>query len=304
MKALVISGGGSKGAFAGGIADYLIREKGKQYDLFVGASTGSLLSPMLACDNVELAKQVYTTITPQDIFTLNPYKIVRKKGVDYVRMAHWNILRSFLRGNKTFGSSKKLRKTIEKHFSIEDYNKVKELNRQIIVSVSNLSHQTTEFKTTNKESYEDFCDWIWASANFLPFMSLVKKNGMEYGDGGFGNNIPVQAAIDAGAKEVDVIILDPIETLTNTLPSVNAFDLTMKVFDFLMTQNNRNKLELADLRPRNRQVKINRYFTPTLLTENSLIFNQKQMTLWWEQGKQFAERVSPKVAIIKPDDEE
>ena len=27
MKALVISGGGSKGAFAGGVAEYLIKEK-------------------------------------------------------------------------------------------------------------------------------------------------------------------------------------------------------------------------------------------------------------------------------------
>ena len=43
MKALVISGGGSKGAFAGGIAQYLIEEKKKNYELFVGTSTGSLM---------------------------------------------------------------------------------------------------------------------------------------------------------------------------------------------------------------------------------------------------------------------
>mgnify|MGYP003135668687 len=29
MKALVISGGGSKGAFAGGVAQYLIQEEGR-----------------------------------------------------------------------------------------------------------------------------------------------------------------------------------------------------------------------------------------------------------------------------------
>jgi len=32
MRALVISGGGSKGAFAGGIAEFLIRDCGQEYD--------------------------------------------------------------------------------------------------------------------------------------------------------------------------------------------------------------------------------------------------------------------------------
>ena len=34
-KALVISGGGSKGAFAGGVAQYLMENQGKEYDLFL-----------------------------------------------------------------------------------------------------------------------------------------------------------------------------------------------------------------------------------------------------------------------------
>jgi predicted patatin/cPLA2 family phospholipase len=301
MKALVISGGGSKGAFAGGIAEYLIKEKGNQYDLFVGASTGSLLSPMLASGNLAKAKEVYTTITPKDIFTLNPYKIKKKHGVDFIRMNHLNILRSFWRGNKTFGSSKKLRKTITKFFTEQDFNDLKTLNKQVIATVSNFSLQTVEYKNSKDFAYQDFIDWTWASANFLPFMSLVQKNHMEYGDGGFGNNIPVQAAIDHGAKEIDVIILDPIETLTNKMPSGNAFDLTLKVLDFLMEQNNQSKLELSKLRPRNQSVKINRYHTPHLLTENSLIFNKKHMKKWWAEGKEFAANFNPKPTIITPD---
>jgi len=43
MKALVVSGGGSKGAFGGGVAQYLIEEEKKEYDLLIGTSTGSLL---------------------------------------------------------------------------------------------------------------------------------------------------------------------------------------------------------------------------------------------------------------------
>ena len=38
MRALVISGGGSKGAYAGGVAHYLIRHQHTKYDLFLGSS--------------------------------------------------------------------------------------------------------------------------------------------------------------------------------------------------------------------------------------------------------------------------
>ena len=48
MRALVISGGGSKGAFAGGVAQYLMEGLQHEYDMFLGTSTGSLLISHLA----------------------------------------------------------------------------------------------------------------------------------------------------------------------------------------------------------------------------------------------------------------
>ncbi len=300
MKALVISGGGSKGAFAGGISQYLIEEKSNQYELFVGASTGSLLIPLLASNNIQKAHNVYTTIENSDIFTLSPYKLKKRRGVEFIRMHHLNVIRSFLRGNKTFGSSRNLRKTIERFFTEEDFKKIKLSSTNVIVTVSNLSTQEVEYKSINDCTYADYCDWIWASANFVPFMSLVMKNNMEYADGGFGNNVPVQAAIDAGATEIDVIILDPIQRLTNKIRSTNAFDLTFKLLDYLMEQNNQSKLEISKLRAQSKKVKINRFYTPTQLTENSLIFNKEKMEIWWKKGREFAKNNDPKKAIIIP----
>ena len=51
-KALVISGGGSKGAFAGGVAQYLMEQEKREYDMFLGTSTGSLLAPHLAVNDI------------------------------------------------------------------------------------------------------------------------------------------------------------------------------------------------------------------------------------------------------------
>ena len=40
---LVISGRGSKGVFGGGVAQYLMENESKEYDLFLGTSSGSLM---------------------------------------------------------------------------------------------------------------------------------------------------------------------------------------------------------------------------------------------------------------------
>jgi predicted acylesterase/phospholipase RssA len=46
IKALVISGGGAKGAWAGGFVEYLARKAGMSWDVLIGSSTGSLLVPL------------------------------------------------------------------------------------------------------------------------------------------------------------------------------------------------------------------------------------------------------------------
>ena len=78
MRALVISGGGSKGAFAGGVAQYLIEERGKHYDMFLGTSTGSLLVSHLALNKIDKLYDIYTNVQQHDIFSVSPF-VQRKK---------------------------------------------------------------------------------------------------------------------------------------------------------------------------------------------------------------------------------
>ena len=72
MRALVISGGGSKGAFAGGVAEYLTQEKKLTYDMFLGTSTGSLLISHLALHEIEKIRTVYTSVNQHSIFSNCP----------------------------------------------------------------------------------------------------------------------------------------------------------------------------------------------------------------------------------------
>lgn len=76
-----------------------------------------------------------------------------------------------------------------------------------------------EYKSIKDFGYEDFCEWIWISCNYAPFMSLVQKNGCEYADGGLGSMVPIEEAIKRGATEIDAIILQTEVTYFNRMPS-------------------------------------------------------------------------------------
>ncbi|GJM35294.1 MAG: hypothetical protein DHS20C18_42950 [Saprospiraceae bacterium] len=293
MRALVISGGGSKGAFAGGIAEYLIRNCNHDYQIFVGTSTGSLLAPLLALGEIDRLKKAYTTAKQSDVFNVNPFIIHKEEGKYRTQINHLNIVKMFLRGKKTFGESLSLKELIKRNYRKEDHLRLKDSGKQVAVTVSNFTRNIIEYKLANDYSYEDFCDWMWASGNLVPFMSLLEKEGCEYGDGGFGDLIPIQQAIDMGAKVIDVIILRPKQKEIQTPPSRNAFNVLLKTLDFMMNQIAQDDIVIGNLAQRIHHVKIFTYFTPRPLTDNSFIFDPEQMAAWWEEGYQMANAYSP-----------
>jgi len=64
--ALVVSGGGSKGAFAVGALKYLVRQN-LVFDIYAGTSTGSLVVAMGAIGELALLEQEYTTVRTGDV---------------------------------------------------------------------------------------------------------------------------------------------------------------------------------------------------------------------------------------------
>jgi predicted patatin/cPLA2 family phospholipase len=288
MKALVISGGGSKGAFAGGVAQYLIDEKKNEYDLFIGTSTGSLLITHLALGKLEELKTLYTSVHQRKIFSNNPFIVRTVHGEKVVSVNHLNTFWNFINGRRTFGESKNLRKFIKKNITESYFNNVKASDKDIIVTVSNLTTNQVEYKSIKDYNYLDFCDWIWGSCNYVPFMSLLRKDGYEYADGGFGCLVPIREAILRGATEVDAIILETEVTQFNRMPSKNPFSLLSTVFDFMLDHVERHNVTIGKLQAKHSNVKLNLYYTPTVLTTNSLIFNKKLMAKWWKYGYKHA----------------
>jgi predicted patatin/cPLA2 family phospholipase len=287
-KALVISGGGSKGAFAGGVAQYLMQDLQKNYDLFLGTSTGSLMVSHLALGEIDALKTLYTSVNQKSIFSINPFRIKEVGTSKFVEISHFRTLRSFLKRNKTFGESKNLLKLIRKHLTPELFQRIKESEKEVVVTVSNFTANHVEYKTLADCSYDDFCEWIWGSCNYIPFMSVLEKNGCQYGDGGFGCLVPIREAIERGAKEVDVIILETEVSQLNRMPSKNAFSLLFDVQSFMLDHVERYNITIGKLSANNRDVQLNLYYTPTVLTTNSLVFDKEKMKQWWDSGYRYA----------------
>jgi predicted patatin/cPLA2 family phospholipase len=290
MRALVISGGGSKGAFAGGVAQYLMEREKREYDMFLGTSTGSLLVPHLAVNDIPKLYNIFTNVQQQDIFSISPF-VQRKKGDrEYVSIDFVNSLWQFIKRKRTFGESKALKRNIRRNFTYEEFELIKKEKHDVVVTVSNLSMNRVEYKSINDCTYEEFCNWIWISCNYIPFMSLATVNGYEYADGGLGCVIPIREAILRGATEVDAVVLEAENMGTQRVLGKNPFSLMMNLFGHLLDQVERNDIVIGKLAAKNKAVKLNLYYTPVSLTENSLIFSKRLMEKWWKQGYNYAEQ--------------
>ena len=301
MRALVISGGGSKGAFGGGVAQYLMQEKRHEYDLLIGTSTGSLLIPHLALGNVDKIREIYTEVNMADIFNINPFVVRHKDGIDTVGIHHFNVLLQFLRGRRTFGESYQLRHYIKTNFTLQEFNQLKMSKTNIVVTVTNLSKNDVEYKCIRDFEYDEFCDWIWISCNYIPFMSLVTKEGADYGDGGFSSLVPIREAINRGATEIDVIILETeVQTAPRTIGK-NPFSLMVDLFQTLLNQVEKHDVTIGKFAANNKNVKLNLYYTPIQLTMNALVFNKSRMKEWWAQGFDYAKNKSELMSDNKAD---
>ncbi len=290
MRALVISGGGSKGAFAGGVAQYLIQDEGRQYDMLIGSSTGSLLVSHLALKDLPKIYNLFTNVRQRDIFSVSPFVQRQKGNREFVSIDFVNSIWQFIKKKRTFGESKALRRNIYRNFTIEEFNKIKELHIEIVVTVTNLTKNRVEYKSINDFNYEEFCNWIWISCNYVPFMSLATVDGHEYADGGLGCLVPIREAILRGATEVDAIVLESENMENLKVLGKNPFSLMLNLFGHLMDQIERNDIVIGKLAAKNRGVKLNLYYTPTRLTENSLIFSKRLMQKWWQEGYDYAKQ--------------
>lgn len=277
-RALCISGGGAKGAYAGGVIQYLIEDQNKDYDIYVGTSTGSLLAPLTSIREINTLKDGYTSITSDDIFSVNPFD---EKG----NIKKWNAIKRVITLKNSLGETHNLRELIKKHFHEKHFEKLYKSEKEVIAVVANLTEKRPEYKSSNNNTYEDFIDWLWASCNAPIFTSILEKNDNQYADGAIYEHIPVQVAIDNGATEIDVIVLSPEGFgVVRRAKINNVLQYFLRLMDIMQRKIAKDNIDLNKLYSNGREININIYYTPYRLTENSLVFDKEEMLKWWDEG--------------------
>lgn len=246
--ALVISGGGSRGAFAVGAVKYLMENLGLSFDVFAGTSTGALIAPLLAARGraaIPELERHYTTVRTADIL----------RGRQPPERA--------LVSSSVF-TTEPLALRIGAEITEEVFAELTSSSRQLFVTTVNLrtgqlvyfqtgaAVQVTEGAVVQVRDRETLLRAVLASASIPVLMnpvpiSLDGRAADLYVDGGVREYAPVQIAIDAGATDIVCIALaprdrGPAHESLDRLPGV-----LQRTIDLLSEEVGENDLRLAQL---------------------------------------------------------
>jgi NTE family protein len=207
--ALVVSGGGSKGAFAVGAIRYLRETKGVEFGLVAGTSTGALIAPLVVTDEMALLEQLYTSVRNADLLAPVSVQTTWKRGYVF--------------------DTKPMEKLLAKTIDATRARRVLESAVPAFLSAVNLqTGRLTYFQAGGADGCSEgphadlvrvkdrptLLSAIVASTNqplFMPAVCLAPKERpvREYVDGGVREYAPIHIAIANGASEVYAILHSP-----------------------------------------------------------------------------------------------
>lgn len=188
--ALVISGGGDKGAFAVGAIEVLL-EKEFHFDLISGTSTGALIAPLVAIYDINELIKLYTTTKKRDVIRFNWF-------------GFW----------KAWYHTKPLEALIRRTMSGWRYDSL--MSSQVDVLLCSVSFQTGEVfyysqrdRILGATAWNDFEEYVaatLASTNQPLIMPPSVIDGHQCYDGGIREIAPLNIVTRVGDLERVVVI--------------------------------------------------------------------------------------------------
>ncbi len=242
-RALVVSGGGSKGAFAVGVLKRLFnRFPNLKFDMLVGSSTGSLIVPLAAIGEMQMLEDLYT----------------RQKTENIVLQGR---LGARINTVSIFDASP-LKALIQKTYTQQKYDAIKTSGVNVFVTTTCLQTEqlvvfTTDSQPAASNKYgvrtcinaDHFQRAILASACQPVFMQpiMVNKNvpgevnpGFQFVDGSIREYAGIQMAIDNGATEIFTILLSAKEQPVDTAELKDLFGILQRTVDIFTEDVGKN----------------------------------------------------------------
>ncbi len=229
--ALVISGGGSKGAFAVGVLKYMAATPKIKFDTLCGTSTGSLITPLAALGEINLLEKLYTTHVTSDIVITG------------------NVINRFA-GKDTYSlfDAQPLSLLIKKTFTDQMYQAVLDSGRALYLTTvclqtgrityfttSDLPMTSPEYDVVRIQDASTFRRAMFASSCqpvFMPPYQVIENQPWQYVDGGLREYAPVDLAIDTGATEIYAILLTPENPETTGHQFKSPFEILQQTMNW------------------------------------------------------------------------
>ncbi|HEX9575978.1 MAG TPA: patatin-like phospholipase family protein [Myxococcales bacterium] len=253
-QALVLAGGGSKGAFEVGVLQRLMGDQQNDYELLCGTSVGAINAAYLAQTPLGQPQQAIAKLRAQwDTVTTDK---VHKRWFPFGRVE------AFFK--TSVYDSEPIHKWIRSGL---DTSAVRSSGRRLrIVAVS---FGTGESFVANEQT-PDLPEWVIASSAFPVMLTPASIGGDLWTDGGLRSVTPLGEAIRAGAGDIDVVLCsDPFAKSPFAVADARAIpQLLLRSIDIMNDEVSRADLriaglknDLSQLRPEYRKVKI-RLFQP------------------------------------------
>jgi NTE family protein len=222
-RALVLPGGGGRGAYQVGVAKALY-EHGIEFDYAFGTSIGGLNATMIAQGDLHRLEELWCTMRSRDIF-----KIPSAPQVGRL------VLGQTMGILDTSPLEELLRHEVNLH-------KLKESRIKVGLCTTDLcSLQTNLVTTEDIISTNELIDVLMAtSALPLAFPPRHIHGSGLWIDGGLVRNTPLQAAIDHGADEIFMVLLHPEKI---EICPANMFEILSRLLDVVLDASARKELQ-------------------------------------------------------------
>lgn len=217
--AVVLSGGGAKGAFQVGVLDELITVRGVRFDIFAGTSTGAIQALGGAQDDIPgLLAQWLDIERNSDVFRKRPFGAV---GAVF--------------GADSLYDARPIRERIR---NFADENRLRGTGKKLLLGVVNL--QTGNFRTID-ETVPDIAEWVYASAAMPVFFQPMTDSGDgQWVDGGVRDVTPLGAAMELNPRAVLVVRASPPPTATAPRSYDDLLEIGLRAVDILQSEVSRN----------------------------------------------------------------
>lgn len=187
--ALVLGGGGSRGAYEVGVWQAL-SELGIKIDIVTGSSVGSINAAMVVQGDVDLTAQLWREIETHMVFDVPE----GSQPIEYAREIVFN------HGAGTSG----LKNLLEKYI---DEKQIRSSAMEYGIPVVSLPLFEAHYLYKEDIPQGRLVDYIIASSSAFPAIHSCEIDGVDYIDGGYADEIPVEMALAKGATHVFAVNL-------------------------------------------------------------------------------------------------